>query len=189
MDKDKIVFDIETKNTFADVGGQKNIAKLDTSFIGAYSYNQDKYLSFHEKDIDKFGPILQNAGLVIGFASNRFDLPALQRYYNFNLMALPRLDLLEEVELAYGHRVGLGILAGANLGIGKSGHGLDAIKYYNEGDFKALEDYCIQDVRVTRKLYEFIKDKGYLMIPKKFTNEVVKVPISLHEAELPATLF
>ena len=49
MDKDKIVFDIETKNTFADVGGQKNIAKLDTSFIGAYSYNQDKYLSFHEK--------------------------------------------------------------------------------------------------------------------------------------------
>ena len=104
-------------------------------------------------------------------------------------MALPRLDLLEEVELAYGHRVGLGILAEANLGIGKSGHGLDAIKYYNEGDFKALEDYCIQDVRVTRKLYEFIKDKGYLMIPKKFTNEVVKVPISLHEAELPATLF
>ena len=55
MDKDKIVFDIETKNTFADVGGQKNIAKLDTSFIGAYSYNQDKYLSFHEKDIDKLG--------------------------------------------------------------------------------------------------------------------------------------
>jgi len=187
--KDKIIFDIETKNTFADVGGQENIEKLEVSLIGAYSYNQDKYFAFREDEIDKFGPMLQNAGLVIGFASNRFDLPVLKKHFPFNVMAVPKLDLLEEIELAYGQRISLSIAAQTNLNIDKSGHGLDAIEYYKKGDWEALEKYCLQDVKVTKELYEFIKNKGYLHIPQKFTNELVKVPITLNELESPATLF
>ena len=81
---DKIVLDIETKNSFADVGGQENLTKLDISFVGVYSYNKNEYLSFFENELDKLAPILQNAGLIIGFSSNRFDLPILNKYYNFN---------------------------------------------------------------------------------------------------------
>lgn len=189
FNKDKIVFDVETKNTFADVGGQDNIEKLEVSFIGAYSYNQDKYFSFHEKDFDKFAPILQNAGVLITFAGKRFDIPVLKKYYNFNLTAIPHVDLLEEVELAYGHRVGLNVIATATLGVGKSGHGLDAIEYYKTGNLKALEEYCIQDVRVTKDLYDFIKKEGHVLIPKKFSDEIVKVDMNLRENELPASLF
>ena len=34
---DQIVFDIETKNSFADVGGEANLKKLDVSVVGVYS--------------------------------------------------------------------------------------------------------------------------------------------------------
>ncbi|MFH1759330.1 MAG: ribonuclease H-like domain-containing protein [Patescibacteria group bacterium] len=187
--KDKLVIDIETKNTFADVGGHQNVERLEISYIGAYSYNQDKYFGFHEHELDKFAPILQNASLVIGFATKRFDLPVMKKYYNFNIMALPQLDLLEEVEIAHGQRVSLDILAQANLSESKTGHGLDAIKYYQQGNLKALEDYCLQDVKVTKMLYDHIKEKGHVIIPQKFSGEPVKVSINIQEMDMPATLF
>ncbi|MEK7114804.1 MAG: ribonuclease H-like domain-containing protein [Patescibacteria group bacterium] len=187
--KDKIVIDIETKNTFADVGGQEFIHKLEASFVGVYSYNQDKYLSFKEGEWDKLAPILQNASMIVGFSINRFDLPVLAKYFNFNLMAFPRLDLLEEVEMAYGNRVGLDILAQTNLGIGKTHHGLDAIRFYQEGNWAELESYCLQDVKVTKDLYEFVKKNNFLHIPRRYSGELIKVSINLREISMPATLF
>ena len=43
---DKIVLDIETKNTFSEGGGQENRHLLEVSFVGIYSYQKDKYFSF-----------------------------------------------------------------------------------------------------------------------------------------------
>ena len=188
--KDKLILDIETKNTFSDVGGQQNVDKLEASFVGVYSYNQDKYLSFWEKDFDQLGQLLQNAFLIVGFSINRFDLPVLAKHFNFNLMALPRLDLLEEVEMAYGSRISLDILAQTNLqGIKKTHHGLDAVRFWSEGNLKDLEDYCLQDVKVTKEVYEFVKKNGFVHIPKRYTGELVKVVMNIKEASMPATLF
>lgn len=189
MNKDKLVIDIETKNTFADVGGQENLEKLEASFVGLYSYNKNEYLSFRENELEKLGPYLQNAGLIIGFAINRFDLPILKKYFGFNIMALPRLDLLEEVEIAYGQRISLDILAKTNLKISKSGHGLDAIEFYKKGDWEALASYCLQDVKVTKELYDFIKREEHVLIPKKYTDEIVKVSIKIKESEPLLQLF
>lgn len=186
---DKIVIDIETKNSFADVGGQDHIGDLDVSFVGVYSYDQDKYLSFFESQLSELGPILQSAGLVVGFSINRFDLPVLNKYFNFNTLALPRLDLLEEVEMAFGARVSLNILAKTNLGVAKTHHGLEAIDLYRDGKLDELKDYCLNDVKITKDLYELIKRQGHLMIPKKFTEELVKVPLTISDMELPMTLF
>lgn len=187
--KDKLILDTETKNTFADVGGQQNLHKLEASLVCVYSYNKDKYFSFWEKDFPELGNLLQNAAMIIGFSINRFDLPVLAKYFNFNIMALPRVDLLEEVEMTYGHRVGLDILAQTNLKTAKTHHGLDAVRFYAEGNFKELEEYCLQDVKVTKELYDFINKNKYLMVPKKFTGELVKVLLNLKEIEIPATLF
>ena len=188
--KDKLILDLETKNTFADVGGQQNVDKLEASFVGVYSYNQDKYLSFWEKDFDKLGQLLQNAFLIVGFSINRFDLPVLAKHFNFNLMALPRLDLLEEVEMAYGSRISLDLLAQTNLqGMKKTHHGLDAVRFWAEGNWKDLEDYCLQDVKVTKEIYEFIRKNSYVHIPKRYSGELVKVALNIKEVSMPATLF
>jgi len=196
---DKLVIDIETKNTFADVGGQFNLHKLEASFVGIYSYNENSYLSFFEKDFDKLGRVLQKAGLVIGFSINRFDIPVMKKYYesgnnfstgvNFNIFAVERLDLLEEIERAIGSRISLDLLAKENIGLGKTHHGLDAVKFYREGNMEELKNYCLHDVKITKDLYELAKKQGFLMVPQRENPQPLKVALSFKETYMPATLF
>lgn len=187
---DKLVIDIETSNTFQDVGGHENFKDLKVSLIGAYSYNQDRFFAFYENQIDDFGPLLQKSGLVVGFAINRFDIPVLEKHYNFDLYALSRLDLLEEIELSLGQRISLNVLAKTNLGLEKThASGLEAIRLYNEGNLEELKNYCLNDVKLTRDLYELARKQGYLLVPDRNTGELLKAKLNLKEIELPATLF
>lgn len=174
---DKIVLDIETKNTIADVGGQENIKNLNISFVGVFSYNQNKYLSFFEKDFKRLENLLKTTGLLIGFSSNRFDIPVLSRYFNLNLKKIESLDMLDEIEEKLGHRIGLNQLAQANLGIGKTGHGLEAITFYKEGRLAELEKYCINDVKITKNLYELGKKQGHFLVPTDHGKKTVRVKL------------
>ena len=196
---DKLVIDIETKNTFADVGGQANIEALETSFVGVYSYKDDKYYSFFEDNFAELGRLLQKAGLIIGFSINRFDIPVMRKYFdpespfycgvNFNIHALERYDILEEIEETQGFRVSLDLLAKTNLNTGKTSHGLEAIKFYKENRLKELEDYCLNDVKITKDLYDLIKKQGHLLLPQKFSSEIIKAELKTREVFAPPTLF
>ena len=187
--KDRLVIDLETKNTFNDVGGKDKLRDLAVSLVGVYSYNQDKFIGFREDRLSELGPMLQDAGLIIGFNIKHFDPPVLNKYYNFNLEALPQVDLLKEVEEVYGNRVGLDALAKVNLGAEKSGHGLDAIRYYANKDWESLEKYCLQDVALTKDLYELIKKQGYLLVPDRLGEKTTKVELALREPEEKNSLF
>ncbi len=178
---DKIVFDIETKNDFNDVGGRDNLKDLEISVVCCYSYDEDKYLSFEEKELEGFGRLLQKSELLIGFNSKLFDLPVLEKYLKFNASAIPHFDIFEAVQKALGRRIGLGILAEANLGVGKSGDGLNAIQLYKQGQIEDLKKYCIQDVKITKDLYELIKKQGYVWIPERSTPQMTKLPIEYKE--------
>jgi DEAD/DEAH box helicase domain-containing protein len=195
---DKLVIDIETKNTFADVGGQHNIGALEASFVGIYSYNQNKYLSFFEDNWAALGRLLQTARVIIGFSINRFDIPVLAKYFqpgklgsgvNFNIHALEKYDLLDEIEQTLGFRVSLDVLAKTNLNVGKTSHGLEAIKFYKEGRLKELESYCLNDVKITKDLYDLAKARGHLFIPERTTGELIKANLKINEVFMPATLF
>ncbi|PIR88916.1 MAG: hypothetical protein COU07_03395 [Candidatus Harrisonbacteria bacterium CG10_big_fil_rev_8_21_14_0_10_40_38] len=186
---DKLVIDIETSNTFADVGGHRNVADLSVSLVGIYSYSNDKFHAFYEHNLADAAPLLQSCGLLIGFAINRFDVPVLNKHYPFNLFSLQRLDLLDEIELSSGRRISLNILAKANLGVEKTHHSLEAIDLYRDGKFDELRDYCLTDVKITRDLYELAKKQGYLIVPDKFSNEPQKIELSWEEQAFPATLF
>jgi len=171
MDKmDKLVIDIETKNTFADVG-RDNFEGLEISLVGIYSYERDRFFSFGENEIEKVGELLKSAGLLIGFSINNFDLPVLKKYFpaedGFNIFSIPRIDIFDEIELLLGRRIGLDVLAKANLGFGKNGHGLEAAGLYRDGKIEELKNYCLNDVKITRDLYELAKSRGYLLIPQK----------------------
>ncbi|MFH1193238.1 MAG: ribonuclease H-like domain-containing protein [Candidatus Jorgensenbacteria bacterium] len=182
---DKLVFDIETKNSFDDVGGQEHVRKLEVSVVGVYSYVQDKYLIFDEHELDKLNKLFQDAYFLVGFSSKRFDIPVLEKHFSFNASAIPHFDILEEVEKSYGRRVGLGVIAEANLGVGKSGHGLQAIELYRNGEMEKLKSYCLQDVRLTKELYELIKKQGFLWIPQRDVPQMAKVAIGWNEPSPP----
>ena len=187
MNKDVVVIDIETKNTFYDVGGQANIARLEMSLACVYSYNQDAYLSFWENDTKELGELLKEAALVVGFSINRFDLPVLDKYFDFNTKALKRIDLLEEIEVVLGKRIGLDLLAETNLGENKTHSGLEAIRLWNEGNLKELEAYCLNDVKITKGLYDLAKLQKYLMVPEKGTSNLIRVDLDFNEKIKTAT--
>ncbi len=181
---DQIVFDIETKNSFADVGGEANLKKLDVSVVGVYSYKDDSYFCFEENELGKLKEVFQQSNLLIGFAVKRFDLPVLEKHLSpkgeFNFYNIPCFDILEKIEQSLGHRIGLDALAQANLGTGKTAAGLEAIEFYRNGEIDKLKNYCLNDVKITKELYEMLKVQGYLWIPKRFQTKMIKweYPIS-----------
>ncbi|MDE1970552.1 MAG: hypothetical protein KGI50_03175 [Patescibacteria group bacterium] len=165
---DRLVIDIETKNTFNDVGGERNVEKLDASLIGVYSYAKDQYLGLEEHEFDRLEPLLAHTELIIGFAVDQFDIPVMRKYFKTNIGKIKTLDMFEEVKKKLGRRVGLGVLCEANLHSGKNGKGLDAIEYYRSGEIEKLKHYCLNDVKITKELYEFVLDKKKLFVPDKF---------------------
>jgi len=166
---DKLVIDIETKNSFADVGGQQNINRLEISIIGVYSYKRDEFFAFDEKQFQDFEKLMKESGAFIGFALKRFDVPVLKTHIHQDFSSIRILDILEEVESQRGHRIGLDDLAQANIGTGKTGHGLEAIDMYREGRIDELKQYCLNDVKITKDLYEHGIKNGKLLIPSRYS--------------------
>ena len=174
---DTIVFDLETKKDFAEVGGREHLEKLEVSVLCAYSYLSDKFYAFEEKDLGRFETMLASAGKVIGFNIKGFDLPVLRPYLKLDPLALPVLDLMDEVVSGVGFRVSLDNLCQTTLGAAKSAHGLDAVKWYREGKMAEIKKYCTDDVRLTRDLYEFGKANGHVLFLSRDQAGRVAIPV------------
>lgn len=150
----KIVFDIETRNIFDDVG-KADPTLLDIALVGVYDYKTNEYSSYLQEDLPKLWPILEKTDLIIGYNSDHFDIPLLNKYYPGDLTRIKSLDIMAEIRKGLGRRIGLGVIAEATLGVGKSGHGLQAVEWWKKGDIENIRKYCLQDVKVTKEVYEY----------------------------------
>ena len=174
---DKLVVDVETQRDFAEVEGRK-LELLGISVAGVYSYSDDRYDAYLEADLGStLAPRLKAAELVIGFNIRRFDLPVLQPYLPYPVGTVPVLDIMEEVVKNLGHRLSLASLAQATLGRGKSGSGLDALRWFKEGRFDLITKYCLEDVKLTKELYEYGKQHGRLFATSKFGPDKLQIPV------------
>jgi len=161
MATNKLVFDIETKNQFSDVHSNEPV-DLDISVVSLYDYETDKYLSFLQEEFDEMWPYFEKADVLISFNGDHFDIPLLNKYYSGDLSTIRSLDLLKEVKNSLGRRIKLDTLAEATLGKNKIGHGLEAIIWWREGKIQKIKDYCEEDVRITKEIYEFARDNKKL---------------------------
>jgi len=159
----KVVLDIETKNTFEEAGSP-DPAALDLSLLVVYDYEQDKYISYLEKDLPELWKLLEKTDLVIGFNQDHFDMPILNKYYNGDLSKIKTLDLLTEIKNSWGRRISLNRVASGTLGTKKSGHGLDAITWWKNGEIEKIRKYCEDDVRITKEVYEYALKHGELKL-------------------------
>ncbi len=171
----KIIIDCETQNTFADVSGSKP-QDLDLSLLVIYDYQTDRYETFLQKDLPKLWKMLEQTDLIIGYNSDHFDIPLLNKYYPGDLTQIPSLDLLIKIKEAYGRRLRLDAVAEGTLGIGKSGSGLDAIVWWQGGEIDKIAKYCTQDVKVTKEIYEYAL-KNQRLKYKDITG-IIEFPIS-----------
>lgn len=157
----KVFLDIETRNSFQEVGKADPVL-LDISVVCIYDSETDAYTSYTQEELPKLWPILEKADQIVTFNGDHFDIPILNKYYPGDLLQIRQLDLLVEVKKSLGHRVGLGSIAEATLGVGKSGHGLDAIEWWKKGEIEKIIKYCIDDVKVTKAVYDYAMEHGKL---------------------------
>ena len=175
----KIVLDLETQKSFEEVGGRGKNHLLKVSVCGIYDYAQDKYLIYEESELPKLGSLLQSADQIIGFNIKQFDFAVLQPYMNFDLATVPYYDILEEIEKSIGHRIKLESVAQGTIGSGKSGNGLEALLYYRNGRMDLLKKYCLDDVRVTKAVYDYALKHQKLMYRDYFS--IREMPITCLE--------
>jgi DEAD/DEAH box helicase domain-containing protein len=156
-----ITFDIESiSDTF--VRGRIDVNDQELIVVAIHDSLTDTYTSFDREDLPQLWPILEHADMLIGFNSNSFDIPLLNRYYPGDLTRIASLDLLSEVQKVLGRRIRLQAIAEATLGRGKSGDGMKAGEWWREGKKELVREYCIDDVRLTRELYDYAIKHGVL---------------------------
>lgn len=180
----EVVLDIETQNTFDEVGGYFT-DKLKVSLVGVYYYETDTYESYLEHELPQMFSRLERSGRIIGYNSIGFDMPVLNNYYAGDLLKLPQLDILKEIEKNLGFRIKLDAVAQATIGTQKSAHGLQAVAWWKEGNIEAIREYCLQDVKVTKEVYEYgLKNHCILFDNRQGERQAVPVDFT---AKLPTT--
>ncbi len=172
MKKHPVILDLETKHTFREYSDPK---KLGITVVAIFDYKDQQPKVFTEKELHGLFGVLENASYIVGYNVRSFDIPVLQAYYPGKVEVFRVFDILEDIREKIGRRLALNDLISATLGKKKTGHGLMAIDYYKEGKWEELKKYCMDDVLLTKELFDFgIKNKEV-----QYLNELGKIPIKV----------
>ncbi len=182
----EVIFDTETKKFFTDEKGF-DPSKFGVSITSVYSRTLDsdfkevegKMQSFWEEDFPEMFKLFEKADRIIGFNSIGFDVPALSPYLPNHWLKLKHFDILAELKKVEGKRASLDAIAKMTLGSTKNDSGENAIKYWTEHTEESLaklKEYCEMDVEITKNIYDFVLQNGYLKY-KDYWNEIHEVKL------------
>jgi DEAD/DEAH box helicase domain-containing protein len=168
-----VFFDLESQNLFQDVGGRHNIEKLRLSCGVTFSTERNDFTVYWEKDAPALIEELKTADRVIGFNLIGFDYQVLRPYApGFNFASLRTLDLLQDIHRTLGFRLSLDSIAEASLGATKSADGLKAVEWFRAGELEKVAEYCKVDVDITRRVYEFGRNNGFVHYRSKLGSKL-----------------
>jgi len=159
-----LVFDLETQYTADEVGGWGRIRDMRLAVGATLDPHEGRYRIYGEEDIDQLVEDLHGAERIVGYNVRRFDYEVLRAYTDRPLDALPTVDMLVDLHRSLGWRPKLDDLALATLGEGKSGNGLDAVRWFRQGRLEEVVAYCKRDVDVTWRVYDFGRRSGYVQV-------------------------
>lgn len=183
----KITFDIETSNIFQDVG-KNDPTLLDLAIVCIHDSETDEYSSYSQDELTKLWPTIEHADMLIGWNSDHFDIPLLNKYYPGDLTQIKSLDLMNEVRNVMGRRLKLDLVAETTLGVNKSGDGLQALTWWRNGEIEKVRQYCIDDVRITKEVYDYALKNGHLKYKELSNIKEVKLDTSSWEKIEPKTM-
>ena len=162
-----LYFDLETQKSADDVGGWGNIHKMKLAVGVVWDSLEKKYFTYLERDAQKLVEKLRSGNMVVGFNVIGFDYTVLQPYADIDLQEIPTFDMLVDVKKKLGFRLSLNHLARQNLNAEKSADGLISLQWWKEGKTDKVIEYCIKDVEVTRDLFLFGINNGYIEYQSK----------------------
>lgn len=156
-----VVFDIETSTWFGETGSS-NPTDLSIAIVAAYDSTTDSYDSYLESELPRLWKLLERSDILVGFNSDHFDIPILNKYYPGDLSHMKSVDIMKEVHGVLGRRLKLDTLAEATLGEKKIGNGLQSLEWWKKGEVEKVREYCIKDVEITKRLFDYAVEKGSL---------------------------
>jgi hypothetical protein len=176
--KDPTLEDIEYCEGWHD---HKNMG---ISVIAAYDYVTGRFRTFLRDNFIGFAELLVERNWHVGFNNIGFDnkvLRASQIYLgderSYDILAeMWRAADLDPTSFEWNTHGGYGLdeTAMVNMGAKKSGHGALAPVQWQRGQYGAVIDYCLEDVRLTKRLMDRILANGFLVSPKH-TDRVLRV--------------
>lgn len=167
-----MVLDVETRRSATEVGGWNRADRMGVSIAVLYDAGEDTYFHYTQDELSAAFERLREADVVVGFNSARFDYTVLQPFAPYALRDLPTVDMLERIKDRLSYRVSLDNVAQATLNAGKSADGLQALRWWTEGKLAEIAEYCQKDVDITRQVYLFGCEHGYVLFTNKAGQKV-----------------
>ncbi|MGD8371252.1 MAG: DEAD/DEAH box helicase [Syntrophobacterales bacterium] len=168
--------DLETQRLADEVGGWGNIHLMRLAVAVLYDNRSDGYEVFTEEQAENLIGRLQQFDLVVGFNIKRFDYRVLSAYTHFDFRKVPTFDILDDIYSRLGFRLSLNHLAEQTLGKSKVADGIQAVRWFREGNLGEVTNYCRDDVAITRDLFEFGLNHGYLIYQAR-EGQAVRLPV------------
>lgn len=157
-----VYFDLESQKLFEEVGGRYP-SKLMLACGVTWSTVRNDFAVYWEQNVAALIEELKSADRVIGFNIINFDYEVLRPYApNVNFRAIRSTDMLGDIYRVLNFRLSLDSIAKATLGTTKSADGVQSVRWYRNGELDKVAEYCKADVDITRKVYEFGRDQGFV---------------------------
>ncbi|MGD1967473.1 MAG: DEAD/DEAH box helicase [Desulfobacterales bacterium] len=171
------VFDLETQRSAAEVGGWHHADRMGISCGVIYDDRQKAFVAYLENQNADLIEHLNRFDVIVGFNIKRFDYQVLQGYSRFDFTSLNTLDILEEIHNHLGFRLSLAHLAQETLNANKTADGLQALRWWKQGRIRDIIDYCTMDVKLTRDLFRYGREKGYLIFRNR-DRKRIRIPVN-----------
>ena len=177
-----LVFDIETSDVFNNE--KRNPEDLTLAVVAVYSYPDDAYTAYTQETLPDLWKVMRNIDTLIGFNNNHFDTPLLNKYAPMDLTKeYDSIDLLESVRQSLGRRIRLDWIAEGTLNINKSGDGLQAVEWWKQGKVEEVKQYCIDDVRITKDIFDYALKNEELLYNDLGSVHTIPIDISQWKRE------
>ncbi|OGG49619.1 hypothetical protein A2763_02955 [Candidatus Kaiserbacteria bacterium RIFCSPHIGHO2_01_FULL_54_36] len=154
-----VVFDIETANWMSDTGSG-DPADLTIALVCMHDSETDTYTSYLESELPLMWNILERTDILVGYNSDHFDVPLLNKYYPGDLKKIKSLDLMHEVYAILGRRLKLDSIAEGTLGEKKIASGAQSLQWWRAGEIEKVREYCLKDVEITKKIFDHALKHG-----------------------------
>lgn len=150
-------------------GGWGDHIGMGISCICAYDYIEARFRVFLKDNFDELRNLMAKRDIIIGFNSVRFDNKLLAAN-GFDNLDGKSYDLFKET----GVRSSLDDICSVNFGYRKTGNGALAPVEWQRGNFGKVIDYCMNDVKLTKRLTDHVIIHGFIRNPKS-PDSIVRV--------------
>lgn len=170
----KIFLDLETQFGKDDVGGWFP-QQMKLAVVGTYDIENGSRI-WYESDARTLVNELLTFDKIIGFNIVDFDYQVLLPYDSrVNALIGRTTDMLSDIHSILGFRLKLDDIASSTIGRRKAGDGLLSLTWWKQGKKDKVAEYCIEDVLITRDVYEFGRKHNLIHYPSFGKQKSLKV--------------